>query len=91
MVEVNVAVMTSTVEAVFEDGVFRPLDAVALSEGQAVVLSVKPVGMSRRQAAECLAQWHAVYEGLSEQDIDEIERIALDRSRFLNRPPVDLS
>ena len=31
------------------------------------------------------AGWHGVYDGLSDEQIDEIEAIALDRSGFMDR------
>ena len=34
-----------------------------------------------------LAAWHEVYEGLSEDDIAEVEAMALDRSRFSREDP----
>jgi hypothetical protein len=38
-------------------------------------------------AAADLAAWQRVYAGLSDEDIAEVEKIALDRSRFLRRQP----
>jgi predicted DNA-binding antitoxin AbrB/MazE fold protein len=34
-----------------------------------------------------LAAWHEVYEGLSEDEVAEIEAMALDRSRFSREDP----
>ena len=34
-----------------------------------------------------LAAWHKVYEGLSDEEIAEIEAMALDRSRFSREDP----
>ena len=53
--------MSQTLDAVFEDGSFKPVDngSLPFSEGQRVKLT---------------------YEGLSEEDIGEIERLALDRN-----------
>ncbi len=33
-----------------------------------------------------LEAWHQVYEGLSDDQIAELEAIALDRSRFMTHP-----
>jgi predicted DNA-binding antitoxin AbrB/MazE fold protein len=76
----------TAVQAVYEHGVLRPLQPVDLQEGQHVTISVKTRGLTREQAEAELAAWHRVYEGLSGEDIAEIERIALDRSNFM-RPP----
>ncbi|HEY3245092.1 MAG TPA: antitoxin family protein [Phycisphaerae bacterium] len=72
-----------SIEAVYERGTFRPLTPVDMAEGQSVILSLEPIAMTPAQAEAQLAEWFRVYEGLSEQEIGEIERIALDRSRFV--------
>ena len=73
--------MTQTIEAIYQGGIFRPLKPVSpdLKEGQEVLINVESVtgGMNRiMQLAENF------YEGLSEDVIDEIEEVALDRSSF---------
>lgn len=72
--------MTQTLEAVFENGTFRLLDAsvVPLAEGQHVRLTVE----AEVAPDDVLALAEQVYAGLSEADIDEIERVALDRHPF---------
>lgn len=72
--------MKQTLDAIYESGVFRPLERPQVSEGQRVRLIVETppdtdVDNMLRLAAE-------VYEGLSTEQIEEIEKIALDRSRF---------
>jgi len=73
--------MEQAVEAVFENGTFKVVDpsALHLSEGQKVKLVVEEPS---RAATDMLALAAQVYEGLSEDEIDEIERIALDRRDF---------
>ncbi len=73
--------MEQTVEAVFENGSFKVVDPspLHLSEGQRVKLIVEE---SKRSANDILALAAKVYEGLSENEIDEIERIAFDRQDF---------
>ncbi len=69
------------VEAVFEDGAFKPLKPLkpAFAEGQHVRLLVEELN-----AEESLLDLAThVYEGLAPEQIDEIETIALDRSNFL--------
>ena len=36
----------------------------------------------KEQAAEALKRWRRVFDGLSEEEISEVEAIALARSRF---------
>ncbi len=70
--------MQQTIEAVYENGGFRLIDPADLRmlEGQKVRLIVEPPAESVTNPLELAAQ---VYQGLSESEIDEIERIALDR------------
>jgi predicted DNA-binding antitoxin AbrB/MazE fold protein len=70
-------------EAVYEDGVLKPLEDPGLPEHHRFSVRVQEVGKMR--AADKLAPWRRVYVGLSDEDIAEVEKIALDRSRFLRR------
>ena len=71
--------MKQVIDAVYENGTFRPMqpNTIEISEGTHVRITVddetEPVVL---KLATC------VYDGLSEEDIDEIEQIALDRSNF---------
>ena len=38
---------------------------------------------AEKKAANTLAAWHQVYEGLSDDDVSEVEAIALDRVHFM--------
>ena len=73
--------MTKDVDAIYENGTFRPIgDAkIPLTEGTRVRLSVKSVEPA---SADVLALAATVYAGLSDEDVAEIEQIAMDRSRF---------
>ena len=73
--------MTQTIEAVYQNGMFRPLSPVSeeISEGKKVEITIDDKKLSPEEMLELASQ---VYEGLSEEDIDEIEKIALDRSNF---------
>ncbi|MGH9948150.1 MAG: antitoxin family protein [Pyrinomonadaceae bacterium] len=73
--------MTQTIEAVYQNGTFRPLKPVSdeIVDGEMVEITIRDKKLSPDQMLELAGQ---VYEGLSEDDIDEIERIALDRSNF---------
>ncbi|HEY9433966.1 MAG TPA: antitoxin family protein [Blastocatellia bacterium] len=73
--------MQQTVEAIYESGGFRliaPAD-LQLFEGQKVRLIIEPPDQSATNPLDLAAQ---VYEGLSDSQIEEIERIALDRDDF---------
>jgi predicted DNA-binding antitoxin AbrB/MazE fold protein len=72
--------MTYVLDAVYEHGAFRLLSPPApnLHEGQTVritVSEVKPAGDILKQAAD-------VFAGLTQEEIDEIESVALDRKMF---------
>lgn len=68
--------MVRTVEAVYEKGALRPLEPLDLAEGRHVRLQVEvedPIELAGR-----------VYDDLPDEEVAEIERIALDR-RGLHR------
>ena len=71
--------MTQVCDAVYENGLFRPVAAItpSLNEGQHVRLVVES-----HTPEEILRLATAVYDGLSTQDVEEVETIALDRSGF---------
>lgn len=73
--------MTQTIDAIFENGTFRPLnpDQVAIAEGERVRISV-----SAPADPPALESALSVYDGLTEDEIAEVERVALDRSRFFD-------
>ena len=78
--------MTQTLDAVFENGGFKPVDngSLPFSEGQRVKLTVEVPSESEDNLVELAGQ---VYEGLSEEDIGEIEKLALDRGNFFHDRP----
>ena len=72
--------MKQAVDAVYENGVFRPLKSPELSEGQHVRLEIEA---SPEERLDDLLELAArVYEGLSDDQIDAIEEIVLDRQDF---------
>ncbi|MGH7961308.1 MAG: antitoxin family protein [Candidatus Binatia bacterium] len=73
--------MDHVLEAIYESGVFKPLETIHLSEHQRVLLTIHSLLADSPHTK--LEAWQQVYAGLSDQDITEIEAIALDRSRFL--------
>jgi predicted DNA-binding antitoxin AbrB/MazE fold protein len=74
--------MPQKVEAIYENGLLKPLEALALPEGQRVLVTIEPQA-EQLSPDEILALARRVYEGLSEEEIAEIEAIALDRSNFM--------
>ena len=78
--------MLKILEAVYEDGVFKPLADPGLTDHQRVILEIRRLPDEPHVDSE-LGAWRRVYEGLSESDIAEIEAIALDRSHISRRQP----
>jgi predicted DNA-binding antitoxin AbrB/MazE fold protein len=66
--------VTATVEAVYENGVFRPETRPALAEGAHVTLIVESSAAGGPDEVLRLAS--QVYAGMASTDIDEVERIA---------------
>ncbi len=72
--------MKQSLEAIYENGVFRPLKSLKLSEGQQVWLMVETnLEWTPEDMLNLAAQ---VYQGLSDEQVDEIEQIALNRRNF---------
>ena len=73
--------MKHTIDAVFDNGSFKPLNSRPLpfSQGQHVRLIVEAPPQTQEDLIELATQ---VFEGLSTEEVDEIEQIALDRSNF---------
>lgn len=73
--------MVQTIRAIYEKGIFKPLNPISngLTEGEEVVINIES---KEERTNEIMKLAENFYEGLSEQDIDEIEKIALDRSNF---------
>lgn len=71
--------MNRTIDAIYENGTFRPIerDAVAIADGQRVRITIDDEG-----DPEALRLAVSVYDGLSDNDIDEIEQVVLDRGNF---------
>lgn len=73
--------MKQSIEAIFDNGQFTPLNNPSLPfvQGQHVRLTIE----ANLQASDDLLELAAkVYEGLSDEQVNEIEGIALDRKDF---------
>lgn len=67
-------------DAVYQGGVFKPVSPPELPEGERVRLTVERVTQTKPDDILKLAS--RVYDGLSQQDIDEIEDMARHRALF---------
>jgi len=69
-----------SISAVYENGVFRPLERPRLPDGQQVQLTVEmPIEAAGEDLLELAA---SVYEGLTNEVVTAVEEIALDRRGF---------
>lgn len=71
--------MTRTVEAIFEEGVFKPVSPLDISEHKKVTLIIKD---ETEEPSDIISLASKVYDGLSLDDIDAVEKIAVDRRHF---------
>ena len=77
--------MTKRVEAIYENGTLKLFETLDLPEHQRIRITIhEPIVES---PDETLEAWHQVYEGCTEDEIAQIEAIALDRSRFMRQEP----
>ena len=69
-----------TLDAIFINGVFQPLNpkTISIIEGQRVRLVVEPIDSSENT----LDLATSVYKDLSEDQIDDVEKIILNRKDF---------
>ena len=75
--------MEQVLEAIYSNGVFTTLETPSLPENQHARLTISV--STPEEPEEALLAWQQVYSGLSEDDIAEVERVALNRSDFLNK------
>jgi predicted DNA-binding antitoxin AbrB/MazE fold protein len=70
-----------TIEAIYQNGMFKPIKPISekFEEGAKVKLTVES---EDEEINPIMRLAENFYEGLSEDDIDEIEKVALDRSNF---------
>ena len=75
--------MSETLEAIYENGVFKPLKAPGISEGQHVRLTVETA--SETTPEELLNLAAKVYQGLSDKKIHEIQANTLYHTLFFSQ------
>jgi predicted DNA-binding antitoxin AbrB/MazE fold protein len=73
--------MEQVLEAIYSNGVLKPLEPLNLPENQLVMITIHFATPERPEDA--LAAWQQVYAGFSEEEIAEVEHIVLDRSHFM--------
>jgi predicted DNA-binding antitoxin AbrB/MazE fold protein len=73
--------MMQTIDATYENGVLKPLQPLDLPEHQRVSITIHIPVMET--AEQTLNRWEQVYAGLTDEEVAEVEAIALDRDNFM--------
>lgn len=73
--------MDQVIEAIYQNGVLMPLESPKLADNQRVTIVIRE--LPDEDPDQALQAWHEVYAGLTEEEIDEMQRIVLDRSHFM--------
>lgn len=71
--------MSKTVDAIFENGVLKPVTPLHIREHKLVHLIIHE---EVEEPSDILSLASEVYSGLSLSDIEDLEKISLDRSHF---------
>ncbi len=71
--------MSKTIDAIFENGVFKPITPITISEHKKVTLIIAD---EYEELFDIIFLASMVYDGLSAQEIEDIEKVATDRSHF---------
>ncbi|MBI5632223.1 MAG: antitoxin family protein [Nitrospirae bacterium] len=71
--------MQQTVEAIYEEGVLKPTSPLIFAEHKKLKLIIQD---EEDKPADILLLAENVYSGLSPNDVEELELLSLDRSRF---------
>ena len=77
--------MSRTIEAVYENGVFRPLEAVTLPEGEHVQVTVPEVTEEIRRRLAALDTFEASLENLTEEQWQRFDEATQRRPWFGGR------
>lgn len=75
---------SSPIDAIYENGLFRPVQPLStpIPDGEHVRLRIEEAS-----GKTVLEQAWCVYEGLTPDDVDDVERIGLQRNRFFDPLP----
>ena len=76
---------TQVITAIYEDGVLKPLQPLDLPDKKTVYITV--ASEDEQTDEDPLEAWHSVYADLSEEEVAEIEAIALQRDNFMSQLP----
>ena len=72
--------MVKTIEAIYENGVFKPISPLPdISEHKKVTLVIED---NHEESRNILSLAAKVYDGLSQKDIEDIEKPALTETTF---------
>jgi predicted DNA-binding antitoxin AbrB/MazE fold protein len=71
--------MAKTVEAIFEGGVLKPVSPLTIAEHKRVTLIIED---EPEETSDILSLASMVYNGFSPEDIEDIEKVVLDRTHF---------
>jgi predicted DNA-binding antitoxin AbrB/MazE fold protein len=75
--------MVRVVDAIYEEGMLKPLEALDLPEHQRVRITIHDP--AEESPDETLDAWQGVYGGLTDEEIVQIEALAFDRSHFMRQ------
>lgn len=76
--------MRQTIKARYHDGVLQPMEPLALADEAEVQVTVDTTAVVSTD--EILQRAAQVYQGLTTDQIAEVETIALDRRQFFREP-----
>jgi predicted DNA-binding antitoxin AbrB/MazE fold protein len=74
--------MSKTIEAIYENGVFRPLEPVMLPEGESVQVTLPELTVEIRQRLAALDAFEAAYEDLTEEQWQLFDEAVQQRPLF---------
>ena len=77
--------MSKTIEAVYEHGVFRPLEAVTLPEGEHVQVTLPEISAETQKRLAALDAFEASMEDLTEEQWKRFDEAAQRRPWFGSR------
>jgi len=81
--------MSKTIDAVYENGVFRPLEPVKLPEGKQVHVTVPDEAAKIQQRVAALAAFDAAFEDLTEEQRRRFDE-AVERRPWFGDRKLDL-
>ncbi len=77
--------MSKTIEAVYEKGVFRPLEPISLPEGEQVQVTVPEVNPEIQRRLAALDAFEAALEDMTEEQWEKFDEAVQRRSWFGGR------